>query len=167
VIWDLYYKTRTEYENNEDELSRDIILSHIDSILKYSDRYYKRQFINRSTNVSGTTLKKFQDLLANYFETMLHQSKGLPTVNYLADKLSISPRYLSDVLKQETGKTALDHIHIYLIKEAKNLLLSSDNNVAQIAYDLGFETPSYFTRLFKKVVGHTPVQYKQQYGAQV
>lgn len=167
VIWDLYYKTRAEYENSQDELSRDIILSHIDAILKYSNRYYKRQFINRSANVSGTTLKKFQDLLGGYFEKLLHQKQGLPTVNYLAEKLNISPRYLSDVLKQETGKTALDHIHIYLIKEAKNLLLSSDNNVAQIAYDLGFETPSYFTRLFKKIVGHTPVQYKQQYGAQV
>ncbi|WP_116788983.1 helix-turn-helix domain-containing protein [Flavobacterium psychrotrophum] len=166
VIWDLYYKMRAEHEASQDELSRDIILSHIDAVLKYSDRFYKRQFINRSTNVSGTTLKKFQDLLGGYFEKLLHQNQGLPTVNYLADKLNISPRYLSDVLKQETGKTALDHIHIYLIKEAKNLLLSSDNNVAQIAYDLGFETPSYFTRLFKKVVGHTPVQYKQQYKAQ-
>ncbi|WP_231749137.1 helix-turn-helix domain-containing protein [Flavobacterium rakeshii] len=166
IIWDLYDKTRAEYENKPDELSREIILSHIDSILKYSDRFYKRQFINRSTNISGTTLKKFQDTLEKYFETSQHISNGLPTVNYLAEKLNISPRYLSDVLKQETGKTALDHIHIYLIKEAKNLLLSSDSNVAQIAYELGFETPSYFTRLFKKVVGHTPVQYKQQQGAQ-
>jgi len=163
IIWDLYYKMRGEHEASQDELSRDIILSHIDSILKYSDRFYKRQFINRSSNVSGTTLKKFQDILGGYFERLLHQSQGLPTVNYLASELNISPRYLSDVLKQETGKTALDHVHLYLIKEAKNLLLSSDSNVAEIAYQLGFETPSYFTRLFKKVVGHTPMQYKQQY----
>jgi len=163
VIWDLYYKMRAEHEASQDELSRDIILSHIDSILKYSDRFYKRQFINRSSNVSGSTLKKFQDILGAYFERLLHQSQGLPTVNYLAGELNISPRYLSDVLRQETGKTALDHVHLYLIKEAKNLLLSSDRNVAEIAYQLGFETPSYFTRLFKKVVGYTPVQYKQQF----
>jgi len=163
VIWDLYYKMRAEHEASQDELSRDIILSHIDSILKYSDRFYKRQFINRSSNVSGSTLKKFQDILGAYFERLLHQSQGLPTVNYLAGELNVSPRYLSDVLRQETGKTALDHVHLYLIKEAKNLLLSSDRNVAEIAYQLGFETPSYFTRLFKKVVGYTPVQYKQQY----
>jgi len=163
VIWDLYYKMRAEHEASQDELSRDIILSHIDSILKYSDRFYKRQFINRSSNVSGSTLKKFQDILGAYFERLLHQSQGLPTVNYLAGELNVSPRYLSDVLRQETGKTALDHVHLYLIKEAKNLLLSSDGNVAEIAYQLGFETPSYFTRLFKKVVGYTPVQYKQQY----
>ncbi|WP_228408184.1 MULTISPECIES: helix-turn-helix domain-containing protein [unclassified Chryseobacterium] len=140
---------------------REIILSDIDSILKYSDRFYKRQFIDRSINVSETMVKKFQKVVDNYFEKDLHLQNGLPTVNYLADKLSVSTRYLSDVLKQETGKTALEHIHIYLIKEAKNLLLSSENNVSGIAYDLGFESPSYFTRLFKKFVGLTPVQYRE------
>ncbi|MCF2219399.1 helix-turn-helix transcriptional regulator [Chryseobacterium sp. PS-8] len=161
ILWELYYKIRKEYDENPDEFSREIILSHIDSILKYSDRFYKRQFIDRSINVSGTMLKKFQKVVDNYFEKDLHLQDGLPTVNYLADKLSVSTRYLSDVLKQETGKTALEHIHIYLIKEAKNLLLSSENNVSGIAYDLGFESPSYFTRLFKKIVGLTPVQYRE------
>ncbi|NPA08368.1 MAG: helix-turn-helix transcriptional regulator [Chlorobi bacterium] len=161
ILWELYYKIRKEYDENPDEFSREIILSHIDSILKYSDRFYKRQFIDRSINVSGTMVKKFQKVVDNYFEKDLHLQDGLPTVNYLADKLSVSTRYLSDVLKQETGKTALEHIHIYLIKEAKNLLLSSENNVSGIAYDLGFESPSYFTRLFKKIVGLTPVQYRE------
>ena len=161
ILWELYYKIRKEYDENPDEFSREIILSHIDSILKYSDRFYKRQFIDRSINVSGTMVKKFQKVVDNYFEKDLHLKDGLPTVNYLADKLSVSTRYLSDVLKQETGKTALEHIHIYLIKEAKNLLLSSENNVSGIAYDLGFESPSYFTRLFKKIVGLTPVQYRE------
>ncbi|WP_336689435.1 MULTISPECIES: helix-turn-helix domain-containing protein [unclassified Chryseobacterium] len=161
ILWELYYKIRKEYDENPDEFSREIILSHIDSILKYSDRFYKRQFIDRSINISGTMVKKFQKVVDNYFEKDLHLQDGLPTVNYLADKLSVSTRYLSDVLKQETGKTALEHIHIYLIKEAKNLLLSSENNVSGIAYDLGFESPSYFTRLFKKIVGLTPVQYRE------
>lgn len=107
-------------------------------------------------------MKKFQKVVDSYFENNLHLKEGLPTVNYLSDKLAVSTRYLSDVLKQETGKTALEHIHIYLIKEAKNLLLSSENNVAGIAYDLGFESPSYFTRLFKKIVGLTPVQYRDK-----
>lgn len=161
ILWELYYKIRKEYDENPDEFSREIILSHIDSILKYSDRFYKRQFIDRSINVSGTMVKKFQKVVDNYFEKDLHLQDGLPTVNYLADKLSVSTRYLSDVLKQETGKTALEHIHIYLIKEAKNLLLSSENNVSGIAYDLGFESPSYFARLFKKIVGLTPVEYRE------
>jgi len=162
IMWELYDKIRKEYDDNSDEFSREIILSHIDSILKYSDRFYKRQFIDRSLNVSGTMVKKFQKVVDAYFEKDLHLKEGLPTVNYLAGKLSISTRYLSDVLRQETGKTALEHIHIYLIKEAKNLLLSSENNVAGIAYDLGFESPSYFTRLFKKIVGVTPVQYRDK-----
>jgi len=162
IMWELYDKIRTEYDENSDEFSREIILSHIDSILKYSDRFYKRQFIDRSLNVSGTMVKKFQKVVDDYFAKDLHLKEGLPTVHYLAEKLSVSTRYLSDLLKQETGKTALEHIHIYLIKEAKNLLLSSENNVAGIAYDLGFESPSYFTRLFKKIVGVTPVQYRDK-----
>jgi AraC family transcriptional activator of pobA len=165
IIWDLYDKIRSEYDGSQDELSREIILSHIDSILKYSDRFYKRQFTDRSTNVSTGTVKKFQDVLEHYFQTGQHQTQGLPTVNHLAGDLFLSTRYLSDVLKQETGKNALEHIHLYLITEAKNQLLSSDDNVSGIAYQLGFESPSYFTRLFKKVVGLTPVQYKEQYTA--
>jgi AraC-like DNA-binding protein len=163
IMWELYEKIRKEYEENSDEFSREIILSHIDSFLKYSDRFYKRQFIDRSIHVSGSTVKKFQSVLEKYFENKNHLTEGLPTVTYLSSELSVSTRYLSDVLKQETGKTALEHIHIYLIKEAKNLLLSSDSNVAEIAYDLGFESPSYFTRLFKKITGVTPVQYKIQH----
>jgi len=162
IMWELYDKIRAEYDENSDEFSREIILSHIDSILKYSDRFYKRQFIDRSLNVSGTMVKKFQKVVDDYFEKDVHLKEGLPTVNYLAGKLSVSNRYLSDVLRQETGKTALEHIHIYLIKEAKNLLLSSENNVSGIAYDLGFESPSYFTRLFKKIVGMTPIQYRDK-----
>ncbi|QRR00041.1 helix-turn-helix domain-containing protein [Dyadobacter sandarakinus] len=165
VIWDLYDKIRAEYDGDPDELSRDIILSHIDSILKYSDRFYKRQFTDRSANVSTTTVKKFQEVLKHYFDTGQHKKQGLPTVNSLAGNMFLSTRYLSDVLKQQTGKNAMEHIHLYLIGEAKNQLLSSDDNVSGIAYQLGFESPSYFTRLFKKVVGVTPGQYKEQFTA--
>lgn len=162
IMWELYEKIRREYDESQDEFSREIILSHIDSILKYSDRFYKRQFIDRSNNISGSTVKRFQAVLQNYFDKKLHLTDGLPTVNYLAGELFLSSRYLSDLLKQETGKTALEHVHIYLIKEAKNLLVSSDSNIAGIAYDLGFESPSYFTRLFKKLTGLTPNQFKEQ-----
>jgi AraC-like DNA-binding protein len=81
----------------------------------------------------------------------------------MAAQLAVSPRYLSDLLKQETGKTALDHIHIFLIGEAKNLLLSTDKTIAETAYELGFENPPYFSRLFKKQIGLTPVEYKEQF----
>ncbi|HEY5745615.1 MAG TPA: AraC family transcriptional regulator [Chryseolinea sp.] len=161
VIWELYRKIETEYHNNQDEYSRDIILTHIDSILKYSQRFYKRQFINRAT-LTGRIVSRFNDILAAYFEKGDLQQKGLPTVKFMASELNLSSRYLSDLLKQETGKTALELIHIFLISEAKNLLMGADTTVAEIAYALGFDNPPYFSRLFKKEVGVTPNQFKRQ-----
>jgi len=161
TIWELFNQIEGEYRNNPDEYSRGIILAHIDSILKYAQRYYKRQFINRGTG-AGRMDGKFQKVLNAYFENGLLQSQGLPTVSYMASQLHISPRYLSDVLKEETGKTALELIHISLIGEAKNLLRAVDQSVGEIAYSLGFENLPYFSRLFKKEVGVTPKEYKRQ-----
>jgi AraC-like DNA-binding protein len=161
IIKELFNKIRIEYYDNPDEYSRDIILAHIDSILKYALRFYKRQFINR-TILSGKTISKFNDLLTAYFENGQVKEKGLPTVNFLASELNISPRYLSDLLKQETGKTAIDHIHLYLISEAKNLLTVADQSVSEIAYRLGFENPPYFSRLFRKEVGMSPNEFKKR-----
>ena len=162
IIWDLFDKINTEYNNNQDDFSRDIIITHIDSILKYSQRFYKRQFLNR-TFLSGPIITKFTETLKQYFENGGLKTDGLPTVNYMASKLNISPRYLSDLLKQETGKTALEHIHIALILEAKNLLMSTDNTVAETAFQLGFKNTPYFSRLFKKEIGQTPTEYREQF----
>ncbi|MCF6406873.1 helix-turn-helix transcriptional regulator [Chitinophaga filiformis] len=161
IIWDLYKKIEIEYYNNQDEYSRNIILAHIGSILQYAQRFYKRQFIHR-TNIAGKTVSKFNAILAEYFNGGLLHDKGLPSVNYMAEQLHLSPRYLSDLLKQETGKTAIELIHISLISEAKNLLKSADQSVAEIAYNLGFENPPYFSRLFRKEVGMSPNQFKRQ-----
>lgn len=161
IIWDLYRKIETEYNNNTDEYSRDIMLTHIDSILKYSQRFYKRQFINR-TDLSGKTVSKFNDALAFYFSKGFLQTKGLPSVSQMASELNLSARYLSDLLKQETGKTAIDLIHIYLVNEAKNLLKGEDQSISEIAYTLGFENLPYFSRLFKKETGLSPNQFKRQ-----
>ena len=161
TIWELYRKIESEYNNNQDEYSQEIILANIDTLLKYAQRFYKRQFINRS-EISGKTVSRFIDELNNYVTNGFLTTKGLPSVHYLAEKLSISSGYLTDVLKQESGKTALEHIHIYLISEAKNLLKSEDKSVSEIAYALGFENLSYFSRLFKKEVGTTPVLFKKQ-----
>jgi len=103
IIWELYEKIAAEYHDNQDELTRDIILRHIGSILKYSLRFYKRQFINRFIH-SGTTVTKFNKAIIAYFEKGLRQERGLPTVAMFAGELNLSPRYLSDLLKQETGK---------------------------------------------------------------
>lgn len=162
TLWELFNKIRGEYYNNQDEYSRDIILTHLDSILKYSQRFYKRQFLNR-TILSGTTVSKFTELLKVYFESGKLQDNGLPTVKYMASELHLSSRYLSDLLKQETGKTALEHIHIALVMEAKNLLMGTEKTVSETAYELGFENPPYFSRLFKKEVGMTPTEYREQF----
>ena len=161
IIWDLYQKIEIEYNNNPDEYSRDIILAHIDSILKYSLRFYKRQFINR-TDLSGKVVSKFNERLSLYFNNGYLQNKGLPTVKFMAAELNMSSRYLSDLLKQETGKTAIELIHIFLIAEAKNMLIEAEQSVSEIAYALGFDNLPYFSRLFKKEVGVSPNQFKKQ-----
>jgi AraC family transcriptional activator of pobA len=162
IIWELYEKIATEYHNNQDEFTRDIILGHIDSILKYSLRFYKRQFLNRFI-LSGTTVTRFDKALAAYFEQGQLFEKGLPTVAMLAAELNLSPRYLSDLLKQETGKTAMDLIQIFLVSEAKNLLNEGKLSINEVAYALGFENPPYFSRLFKKETCLSPNQFKRQY----
>lgn len=160
IMWDLYNKIDSEYRANTDEYSRDIILTHIDSMLKYSLRFYKRQFINRK-ELSGKTVSKFNDALAAYFASGELKLHGLPTVNMMAAQLNLSPRYLSDLLKQETGKTAIELIHIFLVSEAKNMLKGDNQSVSEVAYLLGFENLPYFSRLFKKETGLSPNQFKK------
>lgn len=161
VMWELFNKIELEYHNNQDEFTREIIIGHIESILKYAQRFYKRQFLHRHI-LSGNTVTKFQDALAAYFEQGLLQEKGLPTVAQFASELHLSPRYLSDLLKQETGKTAMDLIQHFLVSEAKNMLNSGDYTIAEVAYQLGFENPPYFSRLFRKETGFTPTQFLKQ-----
>lgn len=161
TVWELYHKIENEYCDNQDEYSREIILANVDTMLKYAQRFYKRQFINR-TDISARTVTKFNEELAHYVANGFLDSRGLPSVNSIAEKLNISPGYLSNLLKIESGKTALEHIHIYLISEAKDRLIGKDQNVSEIAYALGFENLSYFSRLFKKEVGISPNSFKKQ-----
>jgi AraC family transcriptional regulator, transcriptional activator of pobA len=161
IMWSLFHKMEKEYHDNPDEFSKSIILSHLDSMLKYAQRYYKRQFIDRKPLI-GKTVTKFNESLNSYFDKGEAEGKGLPTVNLMASQLNLSPKYLSDLLKQETGKTALELIHLYVISEAKNMLVAGDLSVSEIAYQLGFENPPYFSRLFKKEVGISPKEFQNQ-----
>jgi AraC-like DNA-binding protein len=104
---------------------------------------------------------KFNECLNTYFEQGEAGEKGLPTVTSMASQLHLSPKYLSDLLKQETGKTALELIHLYMISEAKNMLIAGNWNISEIAFQLGFENPPYFSRLFKKEVGMSPKEFKK------
>jgi AraC family transcriptional regulator, transcriptional activator of pobA len=161
IMWSLFHKMETEYHNNPDEFSKSIILSHLDSLLKYAQRFYKRQFIDRKPLI-GKTVTVFNERLIEYFVKSEAEGKGLPNVNYMASQLNLSPKYLSDLLKQETGKTALELIHLYVISEAKNMIVEGKQSISEIAYRLGFENPPYFSRLFKREVGISPKEFKNQ-----
>lgn len=161
IVWNIFHTIEQEYNNNEDEFSREIMLAGINSMLKYAERFYKRQFLNRS-KLSGKTITEFNRQLQTYIQNG-SLDEGLPTAAYLADKLNISRSYLTDLLKIETGKTALELVHIALINEAKNGLRKGNKTVSEIAYALGFENMSYFSRLFKRETGMSPRLYKTQF----
>lgn len=154
----IFSNIEAEYHNNQDEFSKEIILSQLETLLKYSDRYYKRQFLNRKT-INQTMLSRFTQVLNQYFEEGDLLSKGIPTVDWLAGKLEVSHRYMSDMIKAETGRTTVDQINLFLIEEAKNLLLAPKASISETAYKLGFEYPQYFSRLFKKKTGLSPKEY--------
>jgi len=156
---DCIVKIQNELSLNIDNHSQTLIVSNIELLLNYCSRYYDRQFITRKNN-NQDILVKFENVLKGYFNSENLKSKGIPTVKYCADKLFLSPNYLSDLLKKETGKNAQDHIHYYLIEEAKNSLLNSNDTVSEIAYQLGFEYPQYFSKLFKSKTGMTPLGFR-------
>jgi len=151
-----------EYKNNQDEFSRDIIISQLITLLKYSNRFYERQFLNRK-ELSNNLLEQFNAQLDNYFESGKLQEKGIPSIDQVAEQMSVSQRYLSDTLKKETGKTTTEHLQLYLIDEAKNILLIPNKSISEVAYELGFEYPQYFSRLFKKKEGISPSEFREKY----
>ena len=151
-----------EYHNNQDEFSKDIIISQLSTLFKYANRFYERQFLNRK-ELSNDLLEQFNQQLKTYFESGQLQEKGIPSLAQLADKMSVSQRYLSDSLKKETGKTTTEHLQLYLIDEAKNILLKPNKSISEVAYELGFEYPQYFSRLFKKKEGLSPSEYIAKY----
>ena len=159
TLYDCITKIETELSQNIDHHSRNLIVSNIELLLNYCVRYYDRQFITRK-NKSQDILIKFENVLTDYFQSGKLKGNGLPTVKYCAEQLFLSANYLSDLLKKETGKNAQDHIHHYLIEEAKNSLLNSKATVSEIAFNLGFEYPQYFSKLFKSKTGKTPAEYR-------
>lgn len=151
-----------EYQNNQDEFSKEIIISQLSTVLKYANRFYERQFINRK-ELSNDLLEQFNQQLSAYFDSGKLEEYGIPNIEQIADQLSVSQRYLSDTLKKETGKTSTEHLQLYLIDEAKNILLNPNKTISEVAYELGFEYPQYFSRLFKKKEGISPTAYREKY----
>ncbi|TMM59222.1 helix-turn-helix domain-containing protein [Maribacter algarum] len=151
-----------EYQNNQDEYSKDIIISQLSTLFKYANRFYERQFLNRK-EISNDLLEQFNQQLEDHFNSEQLQEKGMPSIVQIANKMSVSQRYLSDTLKKETGKTTTEHLQLFLVDEAKNLLLNPNKTIAEVAYALGFEYPPYFSRVFKKKEGISPTAYREKY----
>lgn len=159
IINDCLEKISYELEHAIDTHSKTLIVSYIELFLNYSKRFYERQFITRN-HVNKDVLSRFEKVLNEYFSSDKPIESGLPSVSYCAEKLFLSPNYLGDLLKKETGKSAQEHIHLKLIDVAKEKIFNPGKSISEVAYELGFKHPQHFTRLFKNVTGFTPNEYR-------
>lgn len=151
-----------EYHANIDKFSKEIIVSQIETLLNYAERFYNRQFITRE-KVNHQILENLENLLTDYFNSDDLLSKGLPTVKYISEKLNVSPGYLGSLLRTLTGQNTQQHIHAKLIEKAKEKLSTTDLSVSEIAYELGFEHSQSFSKLFKTKTNLSPLKFRQSF----
>lgn len=156
VVENIMENIESEYRQNIDAHTQDIIVSQLEVLLNYSERFYTRQFQTRSS-VEPDVLVRVRGLLQKHMDE--HRRESI-SVNALAGELNMSPHYLSDLLRSQTGMNTQQHIHSFLIERAKSLLVTTPLSVSEIAYRLGFEYPQYFNRLFKSKTGITPLEYR-------
>lgn len=161
VIENIFQQIWAEYHLPVDKFSRDVVISNLELLLTYSNRYYNRQFIVRKP-INDSLLFRFKVLLNRYFEDEVSE-KGLPTVNYFAGEMNLSNKYFSDLLKQQTGLSAQQHIHEKLIEKAKEKLSTTNLSVSEIAYALGFEYPQSFSKLFKSKTRQSPLEFRNEF----
>jgi YesN/AraC family two-component response regulator len=152
-------KIEQEINQNIDKHSQELIIHNIEAILKYGLRYYDRQFAVR-TNQSQDHISKFESFLKNYFNQNQQLETGIPTVEICGKAMNMSGKYLSDLLKVETGKSLIEHIHLFIVEQAKSTLLNSSLSVSEISYSLGFDYPQHFSKLFKTKTGLSPSEYR-------
>ena len=150
---------QTELNLPIDKHTKNVFVSSIELLLNHCNRYYDRQFITRE-NQNKSVVGTITSFLSAYFASSDLEVKGLPTALQCAEQVNLSPNYLSDLLRKETGKTTQEHIHYYVLEIAKDRLLGSDESVKEIAYSLGFEYSQYFSSLFKKKVGVSPTEFR-------
>lgn len=151
-----------EYNSSIDQFSQDVMVSHLELLLNYSNRFYNRQFLTRKT-ANNDLLVKLDNLLIDYFNGDNVLKMGLPSVQYLAGKLNVSANYLSDMLRSLTGQNTQQHIHNKLIDKAKETLATTNLSVSEIAYQLGFEHPQSFSKLFKSKTNLSPLEYRHSF----
>jgi AraC-like DNA-binding protein len=162
ILNNIIQNIRHEYHSNIDKFSQSIIISQIETLLNYSERFYQRQFITRKIT-NHQILGRLEELLTDYFTGDDLATKGLPTVQYIADTLNVSPGYLSGLLKLLTGQSTQQHIHDKLIEKAKEKLSTTGLSVSEIAYELGFEHPQSFSKLFKIKTKFSPLEFRQSF----
>ena len=148
-----------ELQHAIDSHSKTLIVSYLELFLNYSKRFYERQFVTRN-HVNRDVLARFEKVINTYFSSEQPLEFGLPSVRFCADKLFLSPNYLGDLLKKETGKSAQEHIQLKMIEVAKEKIFDTEKSISEIAYELGFKHPQHFTRMFKKQVGVSPNEYR-------
>lgn len=163
TVTDIAEKIEKEYSQNIDAHSQTLIISNLELLLNYCVRFYDRQFYTR-TNLNQDLVSDFEQLLKNYYKEEKQLELGIPSVQYCASAMHMSPRYLSDLLRKETGRSTQEHIHHYIIEKAKVRLLNSKESASEVAYYLGFEYPQYFSKIFKKKTTMSPNEYRQNVG---
>lgn len=162
VISDLFKTIASELDGNIDPYSQNILATQIELLLNYSDRFYNRQFITRK-NINNNIVVQLDNLLDGYFNNQMSLVKGLPTIQVISEQMSISQRYLSDMLRSLTGQNTQQYLHEKLIEKAKEKLSTTTLSVSEIAYELGFEHPQSFSKLFKSKTNVSPLTYRQSF----
>lgn len=162
TIFSVFKIIDEELKNRIDDYSQDVIISQIELLLNYSSRFYKRQFITYKA-VNDDLIEQFEKVLDSYFSSDNSLQSGIPSVQYVAEKLHVSTNYLSDLLRSLTGLNTQQHIHNRLIEMAKEILSTTNLSVSEIAYQLGFDYPQSFTRLFKNKTSQTPLEFRQSF----
>lgn len=158
----IFKMIENELNNRIDDFSQDVIISQIELLLNFANRFYKRQFITRKA-INNDLLQQLDDLLDNYFNNEKPLNNGLPSVQYLAGQLRLSPNYLSDMLRSLIGQSAQQYIHSKLIDKAKETLSTTSLTVSEIAYMLGFEHPQSFSKLFKSKTNSSPLEFRKSF----
>jgi len=162
TIIGLMQNIQQEYHSNIDKFSQNVMIAQLELLLNYADRFYHRQFITRKIT-NHKILNRLEDMLNEYFNSDDLIKKGLPTVQHIAATLNVSPNYLSGLLKTLTGQSTQQHIHDKLIEKAKEKLSTTDLSVSEIAYELGFEHPQSFSKLFKTKTNFSPLEFRQSF----
>ncbi|QJW90758.1 AraC family transcriptional regulator [Spirosoma taeanense] len=159
VVTTCFGNIATEVGQNIDRHSKALIVANLELLLKYCSRFYDRQFITRE-HINHGILEQFEQKLTDYLVSEKLRTDGIPTVSYFAQALHLSPNYFGDLIKKETGKSALEFIQLRLIDLAKERIFDTGKSISEISYELGFKYPQHFTRFFKQQVGTTPIAYR-------